>query len=477
MRRLSVGITLLMVLALLLSACGGAAVPAAPAAPAEGEAAPAEGEAAPAEGEAAVDPSAPTPEPTPVVSAFGQCDDPMRFWHGLTGADGAVFAEMLQQYAEANPDACLESQGIPWDLFFQKYPTAVAAGEPPDLVVIHAAEVNQMASQGLMQPMDDFYESSGLGRDQFNETLIGQITVDDQTMGVPFDNHGWILWYNTALMEAGGLDPTVLPTNGAEFIEMAQAVTTDVNGLHPTDEGFDPDNVEVWAMYPTWFRYTIPSTLWQFGASVISEDGTEATLDSPESIAAINYWHDLIHEYHVAPVPVAGTISSHDMYRNSRLVFMWEGTWTQGLMRDNPDIAAVTEVAFLNSLAPDGTQAVKFDSHVFSIPTGVDDEGKQQAYDLIQYLLENGAYWANAGQVPALISVQESEEVQAAESVAMAAQQFNEIGRTDFAHPAFVEIQTAYETAVSAALTGPKEGVEQALMDGDAVIQAILDRP
>lgn len=468
MRRLPFWITLLMLFAMLLSACGGAAAPAT-----GGEA------AAPAEAaaEATVDPNAPTPEPTPVVSAFGQCDDPMRMWHGLTGADGAVFAEMLQQAAEANPDLCFEAQGIPWDLFFQKYPTAVAAGTPPDLVIFHAAEVNQMANQGLMQPMDDFYETSGLGKDQFNENLIGQITVDGATMAVPFDNHGWLLWYNTALMEKGGLDPNVLPTNGEEFIAMAQAVTTDVNGKHPTEEGFDPENVDVWGMYATWFRYSIPSTLWQFGSSVISADGTEATLDSPESIAAINYWHDLIHMYHVAPVPVAGTISSHDMYRNSRLVFMWEGTWTQGLMRDNPDIAAVTKTAFLNSLAPDGKQAVKFDSHVFSIPTGVDDTGKQQAYALMKYLLENGAYWANAGQVPALKSVQESADVQSHPSVAMAAQQFNEIGRTDFAHPAFIEIQTAYETAVSAALTGPKEGVEQALKDGDATIQAILDRP
>ncbi len=477
MRKLSVLFSLFMVLALLLSACGGAAAPAAPAAE---EAAPAEGEAAaPAEGEgeAAVDPNAPTPEPTPVVNAFGQCDDPMVLMHGLTGADGAVFADLLQQYAESSPDACFESQGIPWDLFFQKYPTSVMAGTPPDLVIIHAAEVNQFTAEGLMQPMEDFYETSGLGKDQFNEVLINQITVDGQTMAVPFDNHGWLLWYNTALMEAAGLDPNVLPTNAEEFTAAAIQATTDVNGLHPNEEGFDPDNVDVWGFYPTWFRYTIPSTLWQYGGAVISEDGTEATLDSPESVAAIQYWHSLIHEHHVAPVPVAGTISSHDLYRNSRLVFMWEGTWTGGLMRDNPDIAAVTETAFLNSLAPDGTQAVKFDSHVFSIPVGTDDAGKAQAYAMMQFLLENGAYWANAGQVPALKSVQESEEVQAFPSVAEAAAQFNEIGRTDFAHPAFLEIQTAYETAVSAALTGPYEGIEQALADGDAVIQAILDRP
>jgi multiple sugar transport system substrate-binding protein len=236
-------------------------------------------------------------------------------------------------------------------------------------------------------------------------------------------------------MEAAGLDPNVLPTNAEEFAAAAMAATTDVNGLHPNEEGFDPDNVEVWGMYPTWFRYTIPSTLWQYGSSVISADGTEATLDSPESIAAIKYWHDLIHVHHVAPVPVAGTISSHDLYRNSRLVFMWEGTWTGGLMRDNPDIAAVTKTAFLNSLAPDGTQSVKFDSHVFSIPVGTDDAGKAQAYAMAKYLLENGVYWGNAGQVPALKSVQESPEMAEFPYSAMAAEQFNAIGRTDFAHP------------------------------------------
>lgn len=119
MRKLSFGFTMLFVLALVL----GASAPAG--APAEQAAAPADNAAAaPAAAEA-------TAEPTPVVNAFGQCDNPIRLWHGLTGSDGAVFAEMLQMYAEANPDVCFESQGIPWDLFFQKYPTACGGRHAP----------------------------------------------------------------------------------------------------------------------------------------------------------------------------------------------------------------------------------------------------------------------------------------------------------------------------------------------------------
>lgn len=428
--------------------------------------------------EEAVDPNAPTPEPTPIVNAFGECDDPLILWHGLTGTDGAVFAVMLENFVKENPDICLSSEGIPWDIFFQKYPTATAAGTPPDMVIFHAAEVAQMAAEGLMMPLDSvIYDDGSLAKDDFNAALMNAITIDGQTMAVPFDNHGWLLWYNTQLVQEAGLDPDNLPQNGAEFIEWAQKLTTDVNGLHPTDEGFDPDNVDVWAIDWTWPRYSIPTTMWQFGGGILNENGTETLLDSPESIAAIQYWHDLMYKYYVAPPAIPGKMWAGDLYANNRLVFMWEGTWTGGFMKDNPDVAALTQTAFINSLAPDGHQAVKFDSHILAIPTGVDDDGVAKARALMLYLANNGAFWATSGQVPAKIEVQSDPEVQAIASVANAANEFNEIGRTSVPHKAFIEIQTAYETAVGNALASADADVAAELQAGAEQIRAILSRP
>jgi len=467
MKKLFSGLSLLMIVVLLLTACS-------PAAPAT-EAAPAgQGEQPAAPTEA---PAAPAAEPTAVLNSFGECDDPLVLWHGLTGTDGAVFADLLSQFAEANPDVCVSSEGYAWDTFFQKYPTAVAAGTPPDMVIFHQSEVTQMASQGLMLPMDDIFTDGTLNKEDFNPALMEGVSHEGKIMAVPFDNHGWMLWYNTKLIEDAGLDPNNLPKNGTEFIEWAQKLTVDVNGKHPNEEGFDKDNVQVWAMEFTWPRYTVPSTLWQFGASVISEDGKEATLDTPEAIAAIQFWHDMMYKYYVAPPAVPGKMWAGDLYKNNRLVFMWEGTWTGGFMKDNPDVAALTKTAFLNSLAPDGNQAVKFDAHIMSVPTGVDEDGIAKAKVLMEFLAKNGAFWATSGQVPAVVEVQQQAEVQAIESVATAAEQFNAIGRTDFRHPAFVEIQTAYETAVGNALASATADVAAELKAGDAAIQAILDRP
>jgi len=486
MNKLFSGFTLLVVLAMVLSAC----TPAAPATteapvPAVAEptntlapAAAAPTAEAPAAATATVDANAPTPAPTAVVGIYGKCDKPIVLWSGLTGSDAGHFATLLQKFSEENPDTCVDSEGYVWDTFFQKYPTATAAGQPPDMVIFHATEVQQMASQGLMTPLDDImYKDSSAKASDYNPTLMQAITYDGQIMAVPFDNHGWLLWYNTKIIKDAGLDPNNLPKNGAEFLQWAQKITTDVNGKHPLDAGFDKDNVQVWAHEFTWTRYTEPATLWQFGGGVLSPDSKTVLLDSPESIAAIQYWHDLMYKYYVAPPAVPGKAWAGDLYKVGRLAFMWEGTWTKGFMDDNPDIAAVTQTGFINSLAPDGKQAVKFDSHIMAIPAGVDEAGQARAKKLITWLSKNGATWAESGQVPANLQVQASLDPKTYPSVVEAAKEFNAIGRTDMSSKYFIEIQTAYETAIGNALASADADVAASLKAGAEQIRAILARP
>jgi multiple sugar transport system substrate-binding protein len=454
-----------------LSACSGAA-PSAPPATAGAPAAPTPKPAAPAA-------AAPTPAPTPDVAQIGQGSKTVIFWHGLAGADGKTMQEMLQQYSGAKGDTAVRSETYDWDVFYQKLPTSVIAKTPPDMAIMHDWGVKQFATQGIIQPADDIFYSSGLvNKSDFNQSLINTITVDGKTMAVPFDNHGWGLYYNTKLISDAGLDPNNLPKNGDEFLKWAYKLTTDENGKHPDESGFNPDKVKVWAHFPSWIRFTQPSTLWMFGGGIISDDGKKSMLDSGASVAAVQYWWDLIYKHHVAPPPpppAPGTTPDNDLMKTNSLVFHWAGSWNLNFYKDNPDIAKVVKASRLNSLAPDGKQVAKMASHMLVVPTGVQADGLARAKDLIKWLSDNGKTWANSGQVPARLTVQQDTVVQDIWSVKAFAEEFKAIGKTDVPHVAASEIQTTWEQFVGGALANTTP-VKEALSQGSRAVQAILDR-
>ncbi len=203
MRKLSSVFALLVVAAMLLSACAGAA----PAATSDGAAAPAADAGAAAPAEATVDANAPTPEPTPVVNAFGNCDDPMRLWHGLTGSDGVTLNDMLTQFAAENPDISVTVEIIAWGTLYQKLQTAFVAGTQPDMILLHASEIPQFGSYGVLRDLSDQYTSGGgwLPDDDISETTMSGMSWDGVTYGIPLDNHGRGLWINTAMFDAAGI--------------------------------------------------------------------------------------------------------------------------------------------------------------------------------------------------------------------------------------------------------------------------------
>jgi len=372
----------------------------------------------------------------------------------------------------------ISSETYDWGVFYQKLPTATAAGTPPDMGTMHSWGIPQFASQGIVQDCDALFFTPGLvPKDDYPKSLIDAITLEGVTYSVPFDNHGWINWVNTKVIKDAGLDPNALPKNGTEFIPWAQKIVVDENGKHPNEDGFDPDRVKVWATHSSWQKFTIDSTIFQYGSVVFDDKAKKAMLTDPKSVAAVQYWYDLIFKYHVVPPAVPGVAGPADLFKSNSIAFMWDGTWNLNFFKDNPDAGAVMVPMYLNSLAPDGKQAARFDSHQFVIPTGVADPGLAAAKDLIKWLSDNGETWANSGQVPARLTVQKKESVQAIPSVKIAGEQFAAVGVPGEGgkSEAITEILAAYEPAYSAILTNTTP-VNDALEEANTQIQAILDR-
>lgn len=481
-RRKFLSVTATAISGLTLAACGGAASTAAPTTapvePAAGAAEPAAETAMPAaETAAPAEPAAePTMAPTPTPVVLGTGTEKLTYWHGLGGADGATLVTMLQAYSQTKPEIQISSETYDWGVFYQKLPTATAAGTPPDMGTMHSWAILQMSSQGILQDADSLFFTEGLiPKDDFPANLIESISVEGTAMAIPFDNHGWLNWVNTKVITDAGLDPTALPKNGTEFIPWAQQITVDEAGKHPNEDGFDPDRVKVWATHSAWQKFTLGSTIRQFGGDIFSADRTTSLMNDPKTVAAVKYWRDLIFEHRVVPPAVPGVAGPGDLFKTNSIALMWDGTWNLNFFKDNPDSLAVMKPMWLNSLSPDGKQAVRYDSHMMIIPVGVEDPGLGRAKDLIKYLSDNGETWATSGQVPARLSVQGKPSVTDIESVKVAGEQFAQSGVPGESHSSINEIVTTYEAAFSAILSGTTP-TEEAMNEAHTQIQAILDR-
>src|SRR4051794_33738535 len=100
-----------------------------------------------------------TPVPKPQCQANAKT---INYWHGLTGPDGNYLTKMVDQYNSDNKDGlCVALSNYSWDVFFTKWLSSIAAGNPPDVVTYHINEMPQYASLGAVVPVDDLVKQVG----------------------------------------------------------------------------------------------------------------------------------------------------------------------------------------------------------------------------------------------------------------------------------------------------------------------------
>src|SRR5262245_62742560 len=86
--------------------------------------------------------------------ASAQAKPTITYWNGLTGADGKIMDELIDQFTRET-GIRLEQQRIVWADLYAKLQVAVPANEGPDLALIHTVEVPHFASDGILEPMAD----------------------------------------------------------------------------------------------------------------------------------------------------------------------------------------------------------------------------------------------------------------------------------------------------------------------------------
>jgi len=418
--------------------------------------------------------STPAPTATNVVAQLGSGGTHIAFWNGLTGSDGSTMADLLAGFVKEHPEISVTMEEIPWDTMYPKFQAAMVGGTPPDVVIMHSAQIPQFASYGVLMDLGSWYKDKG---GFFPGDDISKITRDAMdwkgvTYGVPLDNHGRGLWVNKGAFKKAGLDfaTTTEPTTYADWVALFQKLTLDKNGKNAADPAFDPKNVVQWGYtVGEWARVDFMALLVQNGGNWVSADGKTVTINSQAGITALQQYIDLVYKYHVSP-PASG-FDTWGGYGAGTVAILPTGTWFRNQAHLDTDIdSAVWPTVQFGS-----NQATYMGIHTFMVPNTETGTQLDAVKTMVEWISNNQKGWAASGQVPARLSVQASLDPTNYPSNIIIGKTMAAYGTLDWQTPAILEMFTAIDPELNAALNG-QETAKQALDNAAARMQQALDR-
>ncbi len=194
-RKIYTILSLLLVAAFALSACGAPATDA----PAQ-----------PAATDAPAQPAA-TDAPAEKVT--------VTWWHISTAEEHkAVWQKLADEYMAAHPNVNVEITVLENEAFKTKLTTVMQSGEPPDIFQSWGGGVmNEYANAGLLKDITaDLDADGGAWRDTFAPGALGVYAYKGQSYGVPWDMGMIGFWYNKELFAQAGIDAP--PTTWSELL-------------------------------------------------------------------------------------------------------------------------------------------------------------------------------------------------------------------------------------------------------------------
>ncbi|MEV7326934.1 extracellular solute-binding protein [Micromonospora sp. NPDC093244] len=167
----------------------------------------------------------------------------------------------------------------------QQFLSAVASGNPPDLVYMDRKLIGTYAKRGSIQPLTDCVKKQDINLDQYRPAARAQVTLDDTVYGIPEFSTVRVVYLNEGLLKQAGM--TVDQVNLADWAALPglNAKLTTVSGGRLSRIGIDPKIPE---FLPMWAKAN--------GADMLSADGRTAHLDDPRVVEALTTGVNLIQQ-------------------------------------------------------------------------------------------------------------------------------------------------------------------------------------
>lgn len=238
----------------------------------------------------------------------------------------AVWEGLAADVTAAHPTITVKLETTTFPDYWDKLQTQLASGTEADVVAMQSPRMPVFAARNALQPLQPLIDATpAVDYPDFFDPIQQGLSFKDQIFAFGYDLGPIMLFYNKDLFAAAGVplpSPTE-PMTWEAFREAAVALT-------------DADADRYGFVAAPNFGNTIPF-LWSGGADYMNAEETTCTLDTPEALAAMNFFVGLWTKDRVAPpiTDLANANYASEAFQSGTIGMSINGPWDFVNLRAN----------------------------------------------------------------------------------------------------------------------------------------------
>ena len=273
-------------------------------------------------GQAAAPTAAPAADNSTAGSDQSQSgSEPVQITFMMWGApeEQQVWQAVVDDFHTANPTITVNVEVSDWDSYWAKVNTMTAGGTPPDVFAMDAPYYLDWQSRGALLNLKPYIDQTPGFLDNFYPQTLKAYELPDGYYGLPRDFNTIVLFYNKDMFDAANVDYPTADWTYDDLRNAAKQLTLDTNGDGKVDQfGLWTD---MWDMELFWSE-----AIWANGGDIINADHTKTLIGEDNARAAWSYIDSLFKDGSI-PAPSTSGEYGDDLFQSKVAAMTTIGHW------------------------------------------------------------------------------------------------------------------------------------------------------
>lgn len=323
----------------------------------------------------------------------------IEFWYGLGSVAGETMEGLIKEFNESQDKVHLTGVQQPsYDDTFQKVQAAIAANQPPAVFI--SDNMQELARRDILEPLDQYLDDR-TPVDDYLEVFMSPAQIDGHVYALPGYGTTQVIYYRKDILDEAGIDPEDMYSTWENIYEYSKKLQ---------GEGYVQ-----FGHLPMWGPNNMVDFARSNGGQILSEDGTQVLINSPEWVDAWEFVRKQIHDDKTTKIESGGQGWEY-WYRTIDNVMDGTAISYTGSSGDKGDL----DFSIIDSAIQPGLNGnpgrPQSNALYFVIPKSATPEQKAAAFEWLAFFTspEVSARWSmKIGYIPVRKTVMDVPEYQA----------------------------------------------------------------